>query len=596
MYLNERTNQSISEIARFADEYALTHKTKFSLPKSYQRDRGNGRESPPAEAEILLGASGKIEEERQDGRRGPGLTCFNCGKVGHIASKCFAPRKEPERGKAAIPIGCAVVIRKSARGSQGSRKREGSEIYMSHGTVSVRKGDPSIPVRIWRDTGAELSLISRNVLQFGPPTGEVALRGIGKGTERVSLRRVILDCELVYGSVEMGVPSEFPRTDVDVLLGNDLAGGKVWSAMTMTRRPVRVEAPPIESSSYPACADTRSLSRAAAENGSSLKLASFDLAQTSLPTLCHEGFEGGKTRNSNIKGGKGEKVELSLAKKKVLEVGNKDEKQIKLLKGPGLDMDVLSGLAGLFEEVENSKGVPDNEMRAVLDEKDAITLKKSAGLADGVVSARGVEFTPEVSCPESNWEDQGNLEFEKGTGIESLEEANVPFECVQDGDARSPEPSHGAQKKSEVFDSAGRDGRPFGADRLGSGKKGLTLGSVSSQMVVLKGVFRVNVEFTNGEITVVVEENGKSVVPKSNEKKLKSRLMPAHRLQVDLECKGASHAIVIQESAVRKPKFKCGRRKRFELKHISLHGLDKRVNYLCSIKELGGNSHDGLGS
>ncbi|XP_072916766.1 uncharacterized protein [Hemitrygon akajei] len=188
---------------------------------------------------------------------------------------------------------------------------------MSHGTVSVRKGDPPIPIRIWRDTGAELSLISRNVLQFGPPTCEVALRGIGKWTERVSLRRVLLDCELVYGSVEMGVPSEFPRTDVDVLLGNDLAGGKVQSAMTMTRRPMRVEAPPIESPSYPACADTRSLSRAAAKNESSLKL-----AETSLPTLYHEGFEGGKARNSNVKGGKGEKVVEALKFELTLEMAH----------------------------------------------------------------------------------------------------------------------------------------------------------------------------------------------------------------------------------------------------------------------------------
>ncbi|XP_072921387.1 uncharacterized protein [Hemitrygon akajei] len=40
MYLNEKPNKSISEFARFADEYALTHKTKFSSNKSYQRTVG----------------------------------------------------------------------------------------------------------------------------------------------------------------------------------------------------------------------------------------------------------------------------------------------------------------------------------------------------------------------------------------------------------------------------------------------------------------------------------------------------------------------------------------------------------------------------
>ncbi|XP_059807037.1 uncharacterized protein LOC132381549 [Hypanus sabinus] len=153
MYLNEKPNKSISEFARFTDEYALTHKTKSSSNKSYQRDCGNGRESPPAEAEVPLGASGKIEKERQDGRRVPDLTCFNCGKVGHIASRCLAPRKETGKWKAAVPIGCAVLISKSTREPWVDRVREGSETCMSNGTVSVREGDTPVPVRIWRDTG-----------------------------------------------------------------------------------------------------------------------------------------------------------------------------------------------------------------------------------------------------------------------------------------------------------------------------------------------------------------------------------------------------------------------------------------------------------
>ncbi|XP_072920006.1 uncharacterized protein [Hemitrygon akajei] len=301
MYLNEKPNKSISEFARFADEYALTHKAKFSSNKSYQRDRGNGRESLPAEAEVPLGASGKIEEERQDGRRVPGLTCFNYGKGGHIASRCLAPRKETGKWRAAVPIGCAVVISKSTREPQVDRVREGSETCMSNGTVSVREGDTPVPVRIWRDTGAELSLISSKVLDFGRKMGMVALKGIGKGTEVVPLHRMILNCELVSGPVEIGVRSEFPRIDVDVLLGNDLAGGKVWSAMKLTSQSVSVEVLPLDSKIYPACVITRSMSRKAAEKETSLNQASIDLAETFLPTLYHEGLEGGKTENRKVK-------------------------------------------------------------------------------------------------------------------------------------------------------------------------------------------------------------------------------------------------------------------------------------------------------
>ncbi|XP_059810334.1 uncharacterized protein LOC132383417 [Hypanus sabinus] len=573
MYLNEKPNNSISEYARFADEYALTHKTKFSSNKSSQRDRGNGRESPPAEAEIPPGASGKIEEERQDGRRGPGLTCFNCGKVGLIASKCLAPRKETGKWRATVPIGCAVVISKSTTEPQVDSLCEGSEKCISAGTVFVREGDPPIPVWIWRDMGAELSLISSKVLDFGRKAAEVALRGIGKGTEVVPLHRIIINCELVSGPVEIGVRSEFPRTDVDVLLGNDLASGKVWSAMKLPSPPVSVEVPPLGSKIYPACAITRSMSRKAAENETSLNLTSIDLAETFLPTLYQEGLEGGKTENRKGKESKGEEVVLPLARRKFIEAQNKDEKQIRLLKSPGLDMDDLSGLAELFEEVENSKGVSDNEMRAVLDEKDAITLKQSAGLADEVVSARGVEFTPEGSCPESNWEDQGNLEFEKGTGIESLEKANVPFECVQDVDACGTEPSNGAQNKSEVFDSVEKECSPCGSDGLGSVKKGLTLvivGSENSQLFVLEGVLKVSEEIKGGEVNIIIEGKGKSVVPRLNEDNLKSGLMseaatrlqrqwlgnavPANQLQVELELK-VLHTLLLFKSGCEKAEF-----------------------------------------
>ncbi|XP_072912520.1 uncharacterized protein [Hemitrygon akajei] len=304
-------------------------------------------------------------------------------------------------------------------------------------------------------------------------------------------------------------------------------------------------------------------------------------------------------RNSNVKGGKGEEIDLSLVKRKVREVGNKDEKRKKLLKGPELDMDDLSGVAALFEKVESYQGVPDNEMKAVLDEKDATTLERSAGLADEVVSACRVEFTLEGSCPESSWEEQGNLEFEKGTGIESLEEVNVPFESVQNGDARGSEPSHGAQKSSEVSDSAERDCRPFGSDRLGSVKTGLTLvigEREGSQVFVHEGVVNLKVELDHRVINIIIEGNGKFVVPKSNEKILN----PAVRLQSKSRAAGAPHAIVIQGCGVNRQHLtgcleKAGSLADLKLETNSMTGPEEKNSNLLKTKELGRNEL-GLGS
>ncbi|XP_059843513.1 uncharacterized protein LOC132403810 [Hypanus sabinus] len=418
----------------------------------------------------------------------------------------------------------------------------------------------------------------------------VKVEGINKRIEMVPLYKVILDCELVYGSVEIGVPSEFPRADVDILLGNNLTGGKVWSAMLPTWRPASVVAPPLAPKDHLAGVVTRSMLRETAENESSLNLAHFDLAETSSMTLCHEGLEGGKTKSSKVKGRKGKEIDLPLAKRKVLKVGNKDEEQIKLLKGPELDMDDLSGLAELFEELESSKGVPDNERRAVLDGKGTLASKESAERAEEVVSARRVAPSLGESCPERNWENRGKLEFEKVTGVESLEEANVPFECVRDGDARGAEPGKGAQKKSEVSDSGERGSCPCGSDRLDSVEKGLTLvtrGSVSSLVFVLKGGFKVKAEFKNGGM-IVVEGNGKSVVSKSKEEILSL----ADRSQSEPGDSGDPHSIVMPGWGVKRPPSTCYLSEELESNTNSLKGTDKRASHLGKIKELGG---DGLG-
>ncbi|XP_059848889.1 uncharacterized protein LOC132406848 [Hypanus sabinus] len=145
--------------------------------------------------------------------------------------------------------------------------------------------------------------------------------------------------------------------------------------------------------------------------------------------------------------------------------------------------------------------------------------------------------------------------------------------------ARGTEPSNGAQKKSEVFDSVERDGRPCRSDRLGSVGKELTLvtvGSESSQVFVLQGVFKVNAEFKNGGIRIIIEGNGNSVVPKSNEE-----MKPGDS--------GASHSIVMPGCGVKRPNSKCCLNKEFELKTNSLKGPEERASHLCKIKELGGN-------
>ncbi len=56
----------------------------------------------------------------------------------------------------------------------------------------------------------------------------VLIRGIGLNTLSVPLHRVHLTCDLICGEVSLGVRPSFPVDGVTVILGNNLAGGRVW--------------------------------------------------------------------------------------------------------------------------------------------------------------------------------------------------------------------------------------------------------------------------------------------------------------------------------------------------------------------------------
>lgn len=65
----------------------------------------------------------------------------------------------------------------------------------------------------------------------------VLLRGVELGCIKVHMQTVCLKSDLVSGFVQVGVLSQRPVEGVDLILGNDLAGGKVFL------QPVVVDAP-----------------------------------------------------------------------------------------------------------------------------------------------------------------------------------------------------------------------------------------------------------------------------------------------------------------------------------------------------------------
>ena len=97
--------------------------------------------------------------------------------------------------------------------------------------VSLKGSDELIHVKILCDTGASESFILESVLLFSSTSSagrSLLVCGIDLNTFEVPLHRIMLHPELVEGEVEMGIRPALPVDSVQVILGNNYAGGRVW--------------------------------------------------------------------------------------------------------------------------------------------------------------------------------------------------------------------------------------------------------------------------------------------------------------------------------------------------------------------------------
>ena len=82
----------------------------------------------------------------------------------------------------------------------------------------------------------------------------------------VPVHKMSLMCDLVQGDVTIGVRPVLPVHGVDIILGNDLAGSRVWASVAppplVTLSPAGSSQPDESAVRFPACAVTRAMSRA----------------------------------------------------------------------------------------------------------------------------------------------------------------------------------------------------------------------------------------------------------------------------------------------------------------------------------------------
>ena len=144
---------------------------------------------------------------------------------------------------------------------------ENFEPFVLEGVVSLGDDKNQQPIKIMRDTGCAQSMILARTLPFdeNSSTGLSALiQGVGMEIINIPLHEIDLKSDLVSGRLSVGVRSELPVKGVSMLLGNDLAGGKVLPYPIVVDKPCFKDIEETEENEmFPACVVTRAMSKKA---------------------------------------------------------------------------------------------------------------------------------------------------------------------------------------------------------------------------------------------------------------------------------------------------------------------------------------------
>ncbi|KAJ8039219.1 hypothetical protein HOLleu_16866 [Holothuria leucospilota] len=292
-HLEENKADKLSEVANLADQYALTHKFgkvgqtqnkgQFSRPnKKYGNNSGTTGNSGSQSGSISPTNSGKKQPDSSRQKNDQvssnkaafkDISCGFCHKKGHTMANCFtlAKLKETETASNALAIAensSEVVV--TLRPNSNDKIKEEYLPFVSEGFISLdgNSAHPPVKIKILRDTGATQSLLLDGVLPLSDSTStgaNVLIQGDECGFISVPLHKINLKSDLVSGSVIVGVRPTLPVKGVSLLLGNDLAGGKVVANAILTDKPcdynnteqLEKEFPNL----FPACAVTRAMSQ-----------------------------------------------------------------------------------------------------------------------------------------------------------------------------------------------------------------------------------------------------------------------------------------------------------------------------------------------
>ncbi|XP_026119724.1 uncharacterized protein LOC113098887 [Carassius auratus] len=227
VYLNEQKVTSLSQASVCADEFVLTHKGVFT----------------PAHTEKVLSVPAVSKDQwrsKNIPKAKEGRECFYCRKSGHLIADCLVLKRK-EQG---VSTKSVAFVKTVERTDCESRDDLGFSYqpFLMEGFVSVSEQPlDQVKVTMLRDTGAMQSFIVADTLPFSELTfcgSHVLVRGLEMSTMKVPLHQLYLKSDLFSGLVKVGVRDSLPVHGVNFILGNDIAGGKIFPLLEVCDKPV----------------------------------------------------------------------------------------------------------------------------------------------------------------------------------------------------------------------------------------------------------------------------------------------------------------------------------------------------------------------
>ena len=228
-HLEEVQVESLGNAAKFADEYILTHK-----------NFGKSDHKKPS----FQKKSSSKDDSTSDSDNKKEITCFQCGKKGHVKANCLKFKGSSVKNTMLVNTKEKLSsVQNRLDSLKGSSTLEEFKPFLSEGRVQLL-GTNGGPVRVamLRDTGAAQSLIVEASLpaDFKVTDEFVLIGGFPDSLVTCPLLQVYLDSELIKDCFKVAIVQSLPIEGIDMILANDIAKWRVVTEPLLVSKP-RIE-------------------------------------------------------------------------------------------------------------------------------------------------------------------------------------------------------------------------------------------------------------------------------------------------------------------------------------------------------------------